>query len=395
MRVSSAVLCLIGAASAFLFHFPAQAQSGSRVCEIPDEITSSITLRADCIYEAPLSLRTSGVTLDCAGAVIDASNANVGILIHGRSLHDITVKNCNVEGAKNEGILIRPPMGANELAELPVPDRYLIAAKDILIESSTVTNSGNVGIYVGHYSQNTKIRDSTVAGSGGPAVYLDASSVQTTIQANEFTANGFGGRAADAKKRDREAIAIDSSSHNSIINNVFRQNSAGGIFIYKNCWERHRDPKQAPRWMHSSFNLIQGNQFEEKVGVWIASRQAKNQANMDCGDPPIAPGYFRDYAEHNSVVANLFRGGDTGLNVQDDLTTIENNVFSGQKGACVILGAEMRDALLGAPIDKTSLAGNKCSKGLGGGYVTKGTSSFWKCSDNLIDDVPFACQKPR
>jgi parallel beta-helix repeat protein len=135
-----------------MFHFPAQAQSGSRVSKVLDEMPSSITLRVDGIYKAPLSLRISGVTLDCDGAIVDAS----------------------------------------------------------------------------------------------------------------------GGRADDAKKREREAIEIDSSSHNSIINNVFRQNSAGGIFVYKNCWERHRDPKQAPRWMHSSFSLIQGNQLEEKVGVRIA-----------------------------------------------------------------------------------------------------------------------------
>jgi parallel beta-helix repeat protein len=391
MRASLMILTFLIAIVSVVADTNADDERSSK-CVPLSTISASIRLDAGCRYSGPLVINSSKVVLDCSGATIDASGANAGISIYGTALEDITVENCIVVGAKNQGIYVRPPSDAGALAGLPLPLRYELAPKRISILNSTVVGSGNVGIYVGNYAQKTVIRGSTVSRSGGTAVYLDASSIEATLEKNAFIGNGFGGQPIGSQKRNREAVAIDSSSFNTILDNRFENNSAGGVFLYKNCWEHHTNPRQAQRWMHASFNTISNNQFKEKIGVWIASRQTKMQDGMDCGDTPVAKGYFRDYAEHNTITSNVFRGGDAGINVQDDQTTILANSFEGQKDACVVLGSELRDTLLGAPIQGTLLKHNQCTSD-GAGYLTKGNSSFSNCFENALNNEQFRCPR--
>ncbi|TCU14715.1 NosD domain-containing protein [Rhizobium sullae] len=366
-------------------------------CIAPRNVSANLRLKAACRYTGPLLIDTSNVTLDCNGATIDATRSRNGITVEGRGIRNVTVKNCKVDSAKNEGIFIKPPLNAPDMAALPMAQRYDIAPQHVSILDSTVTNSGTAGIYVGNYAESTVIKNTFVANSGSVAVYLDASSVRATIENNTFNRNGFGdplGRSN--RRRNREAIAIDSSAYNTILNNTFSGNSAGGVFLYKNCWERHDSPKQVKRWQYSSFNTIRGNRFTEKVGVWVASRQAKNLTNMNCGDPPLAPGYFRDYADHNTVTSNVFIGGDIGVIIQDDFTTVKGNRFSKQEQSCVFLGSELRDSLLGAPIEGTILVGNACTGVRGdNGFHSEGESKFAACSQNTLDDQPFDCSTIR
>ncbi|MBB4231776.1 right-handed parallel beta-helix repeat-containing protein [Rhizobium mongolense] len=392
MRFSLALM-LYGTIQASVPLHAAFAQQPPSNCTAPQNVSANFRLDRNCRYTGPILIDSSNVTLDCDGATIDATRSRNGITIEGRGIRNATVKSCKVDGAKSEGIFIKPPLTAPEMAALPKAKRYDIAPQNVSIIDSTVTNSGNVGIYVGNYAQSTLIRNTLVTNSGSTAIYLDASSVRAIVENSTFKGNGFGDPLGRSKgKLNREAIAIDSSAYNTILNNNFSGNSAGGVFLYKNCWERHNSPKQAQRWQHSSFNTINGNRFTEKVGVWIASRQAKNLTNWNCGDPPLAPGYFRDYADHNTIVSNVFTGGNIGVIIQDDFTTLKENRFFNQTESCVVLGSELRDSLLGAPIEGTTMAKNSCV-GLNGdnGFRPEGESVFEACSENFLDNRPFNC----
>lgn len=275
------------------------------------------------------------------------------------------------------------------MALLPLHERYLRAPKNISINNVKVKGAGNVGIYVGNYAQNTAIRNAYVTATGGVGVYLDASSVRTVLLDSRLEKNGYG--TSKEPRRNREAVAIDSSSQNEVRNNIFINNSAGGVFLYKNCWEHYKDPNQAPRWMFPVLNIITENHFSEKVGVWIASRQLKNQTSMNCGDTAIAPGYYRDYAEYNTVAANNFLGGITGVVIQDSFASILHNSFERQEGACVLLGSPLRDRLLPGGISGTTLRGNACASTRG--FVAQGESEFAECELNTLKKQEFECSK--
>jgi len=305
----------------------------------------------------------------------------------------VTIKNCIVDGARNEGIFVRPPINAQEMANLPIEERFKISPRSIRIINSTSVNSGTAGIYVGNYAQDTLIENSMIKNSGSVGIYLDASSVRSTVNGSTISNNGYGDPLGRREKKGRrEGVAIDSSAYNTLTNNVFESNAIGGVYIYKNCWERHNDPMQVKRWQSASYNVMRSNHFNEKIAVWIASRQAKNLKNMNCGDPPLAPGYFRDYADHNTVELNVFEGGEIGVNIQDDFAVVKGNRFDGQLNACVILGSSLRDELLKLPIVNTVLADNSCQTKTGEAYITAGSSRYSQCSENTYNGLPYECR---
>lgn len=390
-----AMTFLIGLVSSAPASYSAQqVEEAAPACILPTSIQGSVVLDPDCTYSGTIEISVSDVTLDCRGSVINAKGHKSGVVVQGKFLRNIVIKNCRIEGADSEGLLIRSPMSARELEAFPVPERYAMASQQVSILSSTIANSGSAGIYVGHYTQDTAINDVTVEQSGSIGVYLDASSIRTSIESSQFLSNGYGDPLKRREaKRNREAIAIDSSAFNRIRGNKFKGNSAGGIFLYKNCWESHTDPKQARRWQHSSYNVIESNTFEEKVGVWVASRQARNLKNMDCGDPALAPGYYRDYADNNTISKNRFTGGEVGVNAQDDFTTLTENNFTGQQKACILVGSRKRDELIGAPIEGTTLKSNFCDAEKGPGFSIEGSTSFQQCSGNVLFGRTYDCSQ--
>ena len=141
---------------------------------------------------------------------------------------------------------------------------------------------------------------------------------------------------------------MDSSGHNWIIGNTFKQNADGGIYLYKNCWEHAGDPMQIPRTEGADHNLIENNRFiGERVGVWIAERADRDLSAFECGDSLIHESfgkrYYRDVARHNQVVANRFEDVETGVRVQDDDNTITGNVFErSDEGADIEIGSRVR-----------------------------------------------------
>jgi parallel beta-helix repeat protein len=130
----------------------------------------------------------------------------------------------------------------------------------------------------------------------------------------------------------REGIAVDGSRDNRIVRNRISSNSAGGIFLYKNCGEYFT--QQPDQWWTRRYgadgNVIESNKISSAyTGVWIGSRMAENQLFLDCSDPPYLSGavarFYLDYAKSNVVKRNTFVDVEYGVRVEDDGNRIESN----------------------------------------------------------------------
>ena len=194
------------------------------------------------------------------------------------------------------------------------------------------------------------------------------------LYSNGYIENGPNGKAIDFNGAalwfwgvGREGISIDGSYSNTVRDNTFAENSAGGIFLYKNCGEypdsnpgryfERRDP--------SDDNLIEDNLFlGGRNGVWVGSRMGENTYPMECSDPAyIEEGVTRivlDYAKNNTIRNNDFRDVTYGIRVEDDGNTVSGNQFSADSPDhhAVIVGTPYRTDVLGLPVADTVLSDN-------------------------------------
>jgi parallel beta-helix repeat protein len=303
-----------------------------------------------------------------------------GILIKGESIRNVAVRNCEVVRATTQGILIAAPDTDPRMAALSKEERYRLSPRDISISDTKVSQSGSVGIYVDSYAQDTKLTGVTVEHSRSAGIYLEHSSVRTRIEKSKIRYNGFRNATREGTTARREGIAIDSSANNIIVGNVISDNARGGIFLYKNCWERHDRPGTVPRWQSSSFNLITHNRIEnERVGIWVASRQGKNLTSWKCGDPEIADGFYRDYADHNTISGNVIINSDVGIRIFDSNTTVVDNQTIRAGSACIEVGAPILQRL-GVKIAGTRLSQNSCS------LAASTTQQEFECNGNPTSD---------
>jgi hypothetical protein len=338
------------------------------------ELTVSSHLDPSCTWTRGIEIIASDVTLDCQGAHIAAPDRRYGVHIFSTTevaLSNITVRNCHVEGFLNNYHIERE--GFRDLAE---GVEYDHAFSNILIEDSTSLNSRGVGIFVNGYVTGVTLRNLHVEGAGSTGIYLEAGSKDnvvedSTIVSNGYKENGPNGQFFEAGSPSfffwgigREGLAIDGSRDNVVRNNHFGGNSAGGIFLYKNCGEFVSSRPE--RWFHRRYgadgNLIEGNTFTgEDNGVWIAARMGENVAPMQCSDPQYRPGYALDYADDNVVRGNAFENVTFAVRVEDDGTVIEDNTFTSADPAheAVVLGTRYRTTDLGQPVDGTVVTGNQ------------------------------------
>ncbi len=136
--------------------------------------------------------------------------------------------------------------------------------------------SRGVGVYVDGYVSDVTIRRSEVSGAGASGIYLgDRVQGEPIVEGNLIVDNGyiengpgrpatftFGGIDLWFWGIGREGLSIDGSYENTIVGNIFTGNSAGGIFLYKNCGEYpDRDPATSSAATTSDGNLIEGNRF--------------------------------------------------------------------------------------------------------------------------------------
>ena len=248
---------------------------------------------------------------------------------------------------------------------------------DIVVEDSSFSGSRGVGIFVDGYVEGVTLRRNLVVDTGSSGIYLETGSRRSHVEGNILFRNGYrengpGGQPFSFAGFDfwfwgigREGISVDGSYENTIVGNTFAQNSAGGIFLYKNCGEYPDRPAYFERRYPSDDNLIEGNTFLGGTnGVWIGSRMGENTLPMDCTDPAYIDEPLRrvvhDFASDNVVRANTFVGVTYGIRVEDDGNVIEANTFSGDGPGhhAVIIGTPLRTTVLGLPVTGTQLLDN-------------------------------------
>jgi parallel beta-helix repeat protein len=349
-------------------------------CDRADErvqLTVSSHLDPACVYTLGFDVTASGVTLDCQGAAIRSAPGAGGQGIRivtpiDTPLSDVTVRNCTVEGFLNDLRVTR-----DGFRTLPEGQEYENGMSDIVIEDSVFRGSRGVGVYVDGYVEDVTLRDSLVTGTGSSGVYLETGSRRSRVERNVIVGNGFrengpGGQPFSFQGVDlwfwgigREGISVDGSYENTVVGNLFTGNSAGGIFLYKNCGEYPDRPAYFERRYPAARNLIEGNAFVGGTnGVWIGSRMGENTLPMDCTDPAYVDEPLRrvvlDRADHNTVRGNRFVDVTYGIRVEDDGNRVEANTFEGggPDRHAVIVGTPLRTTVLGRPVQGTELVDN-------------------------------------
>jgi hypothetical protein len=288
-------------------------------------------------------------------------------------MHDVTVRNCHVDGFLNSFRATR--VGFHDLA---AGHEYDDALSDVVLERSTLSNSRGVGAYVDGYVSRVTLRDLTITGAGSSGIYLEAGSRQNVVERNRVIDNGFrengpngqlfsfGGHTFRFWGPGREGLSIDGSYDNVVRRNRFEGNSAGGIFLYTNCSEDQHDPQ---RWFQrrtkAERNVVELNRFVGgRNGVWVGSRMSENTLPMDCSNPAYREGPVErvtlDYAPGNVVRLNSFEGVRYAVRVEDDGTRVVANRFTGPDATsyAVVVGTKWRGPVLGRPVTGTVVTDN-------------------------------------
>lgn len=357
LRKAASVTKLVGPAKS----------AGSNLCEaaLPKKIVGNVTLPAGCTYSRELLIVQGPTVLDCNGAVFDGHGTlKIGLNIDslGKPLKGVTVKNCTFQNYAR-GVLVG--WSGKDASKQPQQHAFLYAhtPQDIRLEHITVLHPRDVGIYMDDYVQHVVIDHAVVRDSGMAGIYLEHSSRYIALRNSVVSDSGRGNRQGVPNRR--EALAIDSSAHDIVEGNTFENNTSGGIFLYRNCWEHADDPSSGSvyRWQHSDFNLIRDNIFRnEPIGVWIASRQSEDISHMHCGDAPMVKGdnrYYRDYADNNTVEGNTFCNVHVPVRIEGDRNIVRRNRFDRRNKVQVELPVTKREQLMHLPSVGNVVSGNK------------------------------------
>lgn len=356
-------------------------------CDRADQrivVTTSTHLDPACTYTKGVEVRASDLVLDCRGGRIEdpSGTASRGILIAARSdlrLSNVVVRNCIVHGFLNGVRVTRE--GWKTLA---AGAEYDAAFSNVMIENTHIYATRGSGVFVDGYVTGVTLQGLEIAGAGSVGVYLEAGSKDNVVERSTIHHNGFGDVVPDGlpinlgglqlryESTGREGIAIDGSRSNRVSDNEIHSNSAGGVFLYKNCGE-YATQKPAQWWTRrygADDNVIERNLIHhEKNGVWIGSRMNENQLFMDCSDPAYLSDTLlrvhRDHAARNTVRDNVLHLVDQGVRVEDDGARVEGNWFTGDDASeaqAVLLGTERRMAVLGEAVTGSAVTGNHAAR---------------------------------
>lgn len=315
-------------------------------------------------------LDTSNTSLDCQGAKLsqnstDTNNASA-ITIRpktNKAISNITVANCHVQGY-GHALHIRQHTNPNSRYLKGVTstrDNKVFAPYDINIINVSSNDSKNSGIFVGDHSHNVHFSKLLVRASGTVGLYFEFGTQHNRVEDSVFVDNGF-----RIFKPNREAIALDSSAGNIITGNQFIHNGAGGVLLYRNCFEHANDKTRSnhfKRTQSSKNNIIKNNLFlDEPVGVWVAARQSRNLKGFGCGAYMISDSattsYHHDSAKDNQIINNRFVNADKSVVVEDDGTLIKYNDFSKAMGQPITIGSKIREQTERGAVKNTKIIGN-------------------------------------
>ncbi|MEM5584473.1 right-handed parallel beta-helix repeat-containing protein [Roseibium sp. AS2] len=376
-----------------------------RDCDLPPIKSGKVLLETDCRYTQPVIIAHSNVIFDCRGATITGLRKR-GITIR-PGMKNVTIRDCRLDDTG--GVLIEGQTPSDDAASREIA--RATSSEDVVLEHLTITRSYMTGIFVDHYVVGATIRNSIVADGHHVGIYLEHGSQKATVSGNLIRNNGLftnkGIRRIGPTRR--EGLSVDGSAYNLIENNIFEDNAFGGIFHYRNCWEFHTaNPNSRPRQQGSDGNVIRGNVFRDMdIGIWVASRQARDLVMWDCGDTspydnpvslklmmknrpwgqsdallgyrfnpeliaglvdrrapaprwpfPTALYLFEDFAKDNLYEDNCFENLKTGIRIEDDGNTVRDNLFIGDF-EYLYLGSPFRAALLDRPLTGTEIIGNR------------------------------------
>ncbi|WP_188032949.1 right-handed parallel beta-helix repeat-containing protein [Psychrobacter sp. ANT_WB68] len=315
-------------------------------------------------------LNDSHSSLDCQGAALsmmvqDQSKASA-ITIKPKTdsaIEDIAVANCHVDGY-GHALHIRQYSNPNQRYVRgfiePAANRAL-APRNIRVINVSSRNSINSGMFVGDHVHGVTFDKVSIQNAGTVGLYLEFGSRDNVIKNSVFVGNGF-----RTFKPNREAIAVDSSSNNLIENNQFIHNGAGGVLLYRNCFEHADDAtlgNHFKRTESSRNNIIRNNIFQdEPVGIWVASRQSRNLKGFECGaylvKQTLLASYHLDSAKDNQIIGNRFKQVEQGIIVEDDGTLISGNQFAADVNQPISIGSEIREESAAGAIKNTLITDN-------------------------------------
>jgi parallel beta-helix repeat protein len=298
-------------------------------CQLPNggRINGVVELDSSCTYRGSVVITRNNTSLNCRGATLDGGGERkFGILITGKGqeIKNVSVKNCSVVNYAGVGVMVASGIKFDRDGDRDY--YYKNAPKNISLSNLKVEGNARGGVTFNAYVTGSTLRNSIVSNTNAAGVYLSQSSRGNSVLNNIIQGNGWRSKPGGW----REGLAVDSSAKNQIIGNKFSGNAAGGIFIYKNCGEHFSNGRSVLRWQSSNENLIKNNTFsDEKIGVWVASRQSRDLSRSDCGDPSvdIKGRFYRDFADKNLIEGNRFCGVKVGVRVEGDSNRVVSNVF--------------------------------------------------------------------
>lgn len=318
-------------------------------------------------------LDKSNTSLDCRGARLSqavASNASaITIKLNkNAAISNITVANCHVTGY-GHAMNIRQKTNPNKRylsGMTSLAQNKALAPHDIRVINLSSNGTTASGIFVGDHVHNAHFSNLLIRGAKTVGLYLEFGTQNNVIENSVFVDNGF-----RPFKPNREGIAVDSSANNIIRNNQFIHNGAGGVLLYRNCFEHANDSSRSNhfrRTQSSQNNIITGNTFlNEPVGVWVASRQSRNLIGFACGAYKMAETatarYHLDSAKNNQIIGNKFIEVTKSVIVEDDGTLIQGNDFSKAGGLPVSVGATIREQTQYGAVVDTVIEGNTFGEG--------------------------------
>lgn len=364
-KINASISLMIPLSLMFAVWFqPASAQEVED-CQLPKSgrLSGDIELHSNCTYPQGIIVTESNTNIDCKGATLDGKHSKkIGILIssEGRSLKNVSVKNCTVKNFSQVGVLVTSEI-PNYKRSNDHEKNYNETPANITLDNLNVLSNDGAGVYFHSYVSNSTLKNSRIEKSKAEGIYLDQSSRGNRILENIIKNNG---ELDGPNSGQRVGLAIDSSAKNLVESNKFVGNFGGGIFLYKNCGENFSKGMSVIRWQHSNENIIKNNSFDgEKIGIWIASRQSSNLQRKDCGDKSldVEGKHYQDFADNNTITGNKFCRNKVYVRVEGDNNIITNN-RSDNDGRWIVEPISIKTRLTGIPTTGNKITNNSFEK---------------------------------
>ncbi|MCB1740032.1 MAG: right-handed parallel beta-helix repeat-containing protein, partial [Gammaproteobacteria bacterium] len=238
----------------------------------------------------------TGVRFDCDGGRIDAgvgsyhedrdivlvesqlvAVSDAGSSSYWRRPEDVTISDCYITG----GVRILGVGGNGEALEVRrssldaehVKRLRERAPTRITLERVVLTAVGRSPLYIAPGVTDSVLIDSEIRGhTRRAAIYLDAETARNRIENNLFDIDTEDGKIVGFNDRGWPQIAIDASSHNIIINNVFRDIENGGVYLYRNCGLGGTIRHSTPSWNRIINNVFILAPGADNPAIYIGSR---------------------------------------------------------------------------------------------------------------------------